>query len=432
MSKALAVVLVLGLVLSVQAHWNGAKAGLGWSDGNSDNIRVLTGNTVGNTPVSWIYTWSAYSVQAASTIGLDFVPMLWGSSTASSFESQLNSGAFSNSTAVLGFNEPDQSGQSNMSPGTAVSLWWQYINPLKSSHGLRLGAPAVSSANSGLPWLQNFVSQCSGCSIDFIPIHWYGSNPAYFQSYVQNIYNTFGKPIWVTEFACVQYVSSDPACDQNGVDTFLQQTVTWLYAQNYVERFAWFGAMRSVPSGIPSYDALLTSNGNSLSQAGSLYISIKSNVSPAPPPATPAPAGPPTSSVQINAGIQVAIFSFSANLYVTVDPSSLLLVATTSSLSAAAKFNIGAISGGYTIQNAASGQYTSADNYGNSPAVANRPTASTWETWTFTALPNSGFVVIQASINGNLLAVQSNNELISNVPFAGALPGSVLFYIVNA
>jgi len=276
MSKALAVIVVLGLALSIQAHWNGEKAGLGWSDGNNDNIRVLTGNKVGDTPVSWIYTWGPYSVKAASAIGLDFVPMFWGSGTESTFESQLRSGGFANSTAVLGFNEPNRADQSNLAAATAVSLWKQYIQPLKSSHGLSLGAPAVSSDSTGLPWLRSFVSECSGCTIDFIPIHWYGSNPSYFESYVENIHNTFNKPIWITEWACVQYVSTDPACDENGVKNFLETTVKWLYAQSYVQRFAWFGAMKAVPSGIPSYDALLTSNGDSLSATGSLYISIKS------------------------------------------------------------------------------------------------------------------------------------------------------------
>ena len=33
-------------------------------------------------------------------------------------------------------------------------------------------------------------------------LHWYGVDPQLFIQYLQLWYNTFQKPIWVTEFAC--------------------------------------------------------------------------------------------------------------------------------------------------------------------------------------------------------------------------------------
>lgn len=51
-------------------------------------------------------------------------------------------------------------------------MWKADINPLASS-GIRLGSPAVTSADSGLPWLSAFLAQCSGCTINFLAVHWY-------------------------------------------------------------------------------------------------------------------------------------------------------------------------------------------------------------------------------------------------------------------
>ncbi|KAG6819990.1 hypothetical protein H0H93_006693, partial [Arthromyces matolae] len=70
-----------------------------------------------------------------------------------------------------GFNEPDLNSQSNIQPAMAAQLWKQYIQPLAAS-GVRLGAPAVTNGPSGIPWLSSFLSNCTGCTIDFIPFHW--------------------------------------------------------------------------------------------------------------------------------------------------------------------------------------------------------------------------------------------------------------------
>jgi len=226
---------------------------------------ALAGN--GWDKVAWIYTWSPWNVKAAILADLDFVPMFWGASSAGDFQNALNDGVFANSTCVLAFNEPDNSGQSNMSPGTAVALWRQYIQPLKS-RGLRLGAPAVSSAPSGKTWLSQFLQQCSGCTIDFIPIHWYGSDGNAFASYVTDIHNSFGKNIWVTEWACVPY--ANPPCDQQSVYNFMGQTTLFLDQQSYVERYSWFGAMRNL-GGVPATDALLTSDGQNNTPLGVQY-----------------------------------------------------------------------------------------------------------------------------------------------------------------
>jgi hypothetical protein len=118
----------------------------------------------------------------------EFVPMLWGTTTGTTFLDEIadliQSGR--NITHVLGFNEPDGSsatGGSNLTPSAAAKLWVSNIEPL-ASQGVKLGLPACTGGDDGIPWLKQFLSNCSdlvstssetkNCTYDFVNIHWYG------------------------------------------------------------------------------------------------------------------------------------------------------------------------------------------------------------------------------------------------------------------
>eukprot|EP00026_Physarum_polycephalum_P020775 Phypoly_transcript_23577.p1 GENE.Phypoly_transcript_23577~~Phypoly_transcript_23577.p1 ORF type:complete len:120 (+),score=20.21 Phypoly_transcript_23577:30-389(+) len=79
-------------------------------------------------------------------------------------------------------------------------------------------------------WKSMASEPSSGCKVDFIPLHWYGSDWQAFTAYVADIHNTFKKHVWVTEWACVQYANSPP-CNQNSVYNFMGATVLWLDQQ---------------------------------------------------------------------------------------------------------------------------------------------------------------------------------------------------------
>ena len=88
-------------------------------------------------------------------------------------------------------------------------MYRQQLMPF-SGHA-SLGAPAVSSSQDpgkGLSWLKEFLNLCTGCQIDFVPVHWYGWNQApsaasqvgAFQKFLQDAHDASGgKQIWVTE-----------------------------------------------------------------------------------------------------------------------------------------------------------------------------------------------------------------------------------------
>ena len=105
---------------------------------------------------------------------------------------------------VSSFNEPDLSSQSNLSPAAAATAWRQYMQPFAGK--AKLCSPAITNgaAPMGTAWLDQFLAECSGCTIDCIAFHIYDSatNLAYFESYIKEIGTKYGKPTFMTEVCC--------------------------------------------------------------------------------------------------------------------------------------------------------------------------------------------------------------------------------------
>ncbi|KAJ8462903.1 hypothetical protein ONZ45_g17771 [Pleurotus djamor] len=208
--------------------------------------------------ISWHYDWSSSPTSSAvANSHIEYVPMQWGTNNLAGLVKARGA------KTVLGFNEPDFSSQSNLSPGAAAALWKQHIQPLKSSLGvMKLVSPAISSAGTGIPWLQNFIAACSGCTIDAIAVHWYGSGSKWFIQYLNKVHSTFpGAKIWVTEFA-------ETSADMNMVSTFMKEALPFLDSTPWIERYAWFAYMR--PQNGVAWN-LLDGSGN-LNTIGKIYV----------------------------------------------------------------------------------------------------------------------------------------------------------------
>ncbi|KAI0698125.1 glycosyl hydrolase catalytic core-domain-containing protein [Cytidiella melzeri] len=269
----LTTVLLLAATNAISAHaraldirdvTTSSKAGLAWPNGNGENIKQYESGKV-----SWYYTWSPNCIDIAAS--LECVPMLWGTDQENAFNSTIESTIDSYSVkAVLAFNEPNEMGQSNLSPEDAASMWKQYLEPLRSSKNVRLGSPAPSSNPDGVTWIQDFLNACEGgCTVDFIALHYYDVNATEFQSYITNYHNLFGKPIWVTEWAC-QNFNGGAQCSDEAIKEFMNQTESFMDATDFVERYAWFGAFRNL-QGVNPDDALMDQNGK-ITALGDQYI----------------------------------------------------------------------------------------------------------------------------------------------------------------
>lgn len=140
-----------------------------WVDGSSD--------------LTWYYNYqvqpsAAYSNRTQSQF--EFVPMLWSIDTGfySAVKAMIDGGR--KISHVLAYNEPDgpaSTGGSNIDPAAAAKNWISQIEPLRKL-GVKAGAPAVTGSPGGFTWLDSFFKACTSqgtnCTIDFIPIHWYG------------------------------------------------------------------------------------------------------------------------------------------------------------------------------------------------------------------------------------------------------------------
>ncbi|KAF4567414.1 hypothetical protein EYR40_006413 [Pleurotus pulmonarius] len=261
--QTICILLCLRCFVSVQAQQPLGKAGLAWPNGNSVDIRQYrrTGK------VSWYYSWSSYPVNT----DLEFVPMFWGPAHIDEFNRMIvrSNGRPSFST-VLGMNEPQQTGQSNISPEDGAQLWKAYLQPLKD-RGIRLGSPAPSSAPSGKTWLQAFLGVCGAdCTVDFIALHWYGTNATQFINYVVDFHDTFQRPIWVTEWACQNFADLRQQCSYDEVMQFLKITQGFMDDVDFVERYAWFGAMKEMQD-VNKANSLMTEEGR-INELGAQYI----------------------------------------------------------------------------------------------------------------------------------------------------------------
>jgi len=248
-----------------------AKRGLVYvpSSDNPEDDQIWISN---NSDLTWYYNYQQGPSPAYINTSLEFVPMLWGAPISTADNSflmnvtgQVLNGA--NITAVMSFNEPDgttATGGSNVDPTLAASTWIREILPLRKL-GLLLGAPAVTGANSGFTWLQEFFDACGGnCTADFIPVHWYGDFSG-LASHIGQIQATYPQlKVWVTEFALED---SDLADSQ----VYFNTSCEYFDRLENITRYSYFGAFRSDVSNIGPNATMLTSNGL-LTDIGSWYL----------------------------------------------------------------------------------------------------------------------------------------------------------------
>ncbi len=199
---------------------------------------------------SWYYNWGP-TPNGVAAPGVRYVPMIWG---AANVTSATLAQVQQEGHVLLGFNEPDLGGQSNMTVAQALDLW-----PKLMATGMTLGSPAVASgAATPGGWLDQFMAgaKARGYRVDFIAVHWYGGNfqtaaaVQELQQYLQAIYARYHRPIWLTEFALTSYAGGTatfPTETQQAA--FLTAATAMLDGLPYVQRYAWFSLPASAGSG---------------------------------------------------------------------------------------------------------------------------------------------------------------------------------------
>lgn len=239
-----------------------SKRGLAWPVENSDSVIQFTKP---GSKISWLYNWSPNPSQSPA---LEFVPMQWNHVDAAQLSEKARS---CNAQVVLGFNEPELPDQSNMPPELAANVWMEHIEPLRRS-GVRCGSPGISSAPQGVGWLKRFLElvRSQGGDIDFYAFHWYGETLGQFYDYIWSTHHQLGpdKPVWITEFAPTNWNQAAPLPKEH-VENFVMESCKYLDTLDWVERYAFFGAMRD-PGNVGKWAAMLDENGH-LTNVGKMY-----------------------------------------------------------------------------------------------------------------------------------------------------------------
>jgi hypothetical protein len=256
-----------------------------YASGSADDYRTFITQP---SDLKWYYNYGASPSVPIQNSGLTigFVPMMFGAPSSTSDTTFLETvkGLITNGAvidSVLFLNEPDQPsnvGGSNVDATTAAELWKSNIEPLKSVHGgnssfnngtgqIQLGGPAVSGSPNGLAWLKGFQSACSNsCSVDFLPIHWYGD----FQGLASHIgeskatFPNWTQSMWITEYAL-------PNSNLSSTQLFLNQSLQYFDRLDYVTRYSYFGSFRSTTSNVGDNVAMLDGNGR-LTDIGAWYL----------------------------------------------------------------------------------------------------------------------------------------------------------------
>jgi hypothetical protein len=215
----------------------------------------------------WYYNWSAGPSAGAGTTA-EFVPMIWGSGSVTPANLAK---AKASGSVLLGFNEPDLAGQANLTVAAALDLW-----PQLQATGQRLGSPAVASGGAAAGgWLDQFLAGARqrGYRVDFITLHWYGSDfsanaTGQLRGYLQAVYDRYHLPIWLTEYALIKFPDTYPSAAQEVA--FIDASTAMLGSLPYVERYAWF----ALPTSTSGDRTGLYRDGSTPTAAGAAYRSV--------------------------------------------------------------------------------------------------------------------------------------------------------------
>ncbi len=208
-----------------------------------------------------------YNNSDYSSVDIEYVPM----------RHNPNWNAYSNfydkysSTHALGFNEPDNSVDDGYSTvEEAINQW-----PSMMESGLRLGSPCVT--DGGLSWLAEFMAEAEALDyrVDFIAWHFYraGYDALGYYNALKSIYDTYKRPIWITEFnnGCNwTYDGNVPTVETNGavIESFIEMLDTTSFIERYM---VWDGCNEEL--------RMTNSSTGELYPAGEAYQALESTMS---------------------------------------------------------------------------------------------------------------------------------------------------------
>ncbi|MFQ9515081.1 MAG: glycosyl hydrolase [Eubacterium sp.] len=234
--------------------------------------------------IGWYYNWGYQSFKDTNYkntkfYDTEFVPMIWGEPTVefSQIFSQVKAKGYK---YMLAYNEPDLQWESNISPSTMLLRWNNEFIKYKGS--MRLGSPAISTAKPLMEsddWWAPFwngLSASAKANMTFIAVHKYYENyneksAAEFLMLIDETYEKYKKPIWITEFALWNADKNNAKSNANAQE-FLKIVCKGLNERSYVERYSWF--CPNLKENSASASSLYDYDTGALTTIGKMYAQI--------------------------------------------------------------------------------------------------------------------------------------------------------------
>ncbi len=264
------------LISIVISSFSQNKRGLAYGYHSPQDLQVLTPS------VSWWYNWSEAPEASVANVftnyNMEFVPMTWNGN----FDTNKLTTFLTNNPQtkyLLAFNEPNFTDQANMTPSQVAALW-PTLEAIADSFNLEIVGPAVNycgncvsengtTYNSPFDYLDDFFAACQGCRVDYISFHSYMNNIGALSWYL-NQYKSYGKPIWVTEFA---------GWEQNGTINNLSDQINFMIgavdlfeSDTSVYKYSWFIGRGAGINTYPHIDIL--GNNGELTALGEIYTQM--------------------------------------------------------------------------------------------------------------------------------------------------------------
>jgi hypothetical protein len=214
----------------------------------------------------WFYNWKSTPPENIPA-GVEFVPMVWSKVREDSLP-QLRAELRQNKLkTLLGYNEPDQTKQGNVTVEEALEQW-----PKLMELGVRLGSPA--GVHPDRDWMKAFMKGVveRQLRVDFVTVHSYGGPSAdALMKRLAAVHEMFGRPLWITEFAVGDWNAKSRAENKyrpEQIVEFVRDVLPRLDACEFVERYAWFPAK---PDSAPLGPCALFNEDGTLTPVGEAY-----------------------------------------------------------------------------------------------------------------------------------------------------------------
>jgi Glycosyl hydrolase catalytic core len=235
--------------MDAAAQHRRCKRGVGYNREQAADAKLF------GSSLTWWYDWGtnpeASALVALEAAGVEFVPMIWSGPPRRDIDVEALIRTIPRSAAyLLGFNEPNFGAQANLTPEQAAAAWPK-LEEIARARNLELVSPAPNycggNCNQTDPfaWLDAFFAACRGCKVDYVAFHWYACSIEALKSIVGKYESKYGKPVWITELACLDDPGDHSAAGQRA---YMDKAVAFLESDPQVFRYAWFIGRSSQPA----------------------------------------------------------------------------------------------------------------------------------------------------------------------------------------